>query len=233
MQLFLHAPEHVYVLRGNHEYYLEHNGKIYGGVRPAEAISTLEPYMPQTMFERYMHFFESLPNMLVFDKTLFVHAGIPRDELIDERFKDLASLNDDDIRFQMLWSDPSEADFIPEDLQAQNARFPFGRLQFKAFMARLGLNTMVRGHEKVNAGFKKVYDDGQMLLLNLFSAGGETNDDLPPESSYRSVTPMAMTIDWKDGVQSAKPWLIDYQTYNAPQNNAFFRVPPEIEFRSE
>ena len=34
MQLYLSAPDHVYVLRGNHEYYIEYNGRIYGGVKP-------------------------------------------------------------------------------------------------------------------------------------------------------------------------------------------------------
>ncbi len=234
MQLFLTVPDHVYLLRGNHEYYLEYKGKIYGGVRPAEAINTLEAYMPKEMFEHYMRLFEALPNMLLFDRTLFVHAGIPRDELIAEKWQDLSSLNDPDIRFQMLWSDPSEADFIPADLQKKNARFPFGRLQFRSFMARLGANTMVRGHEKVDAGFKKVYDDGVVVLLNLFSAGGATNDDLPPESSYRHVTPQAMTIKQnKDGSSSATPWIIDYQRYNSPDRNAFFKVPPEIAFKTE
>ena len=28
MQLFVTAPDHVYVLRGNHEYYVEHEGKV-------------------------------------------------------------------------------------------------------------------------------------------------------------------------------------------------------------
>ncbi len=232
LQLFLTVPDDVYVLRGNHEYYIELNGRVYGGVKPAEAINTLIPHMPQEVFEAYMRFFEKLPNMLLFDKTLFVHAGIPRDDVIAEKYKDLSSLNDADIRFQMLWSDPSEADFIPGELQKQNARFPFGRLQFRSFMARLGCNTMVRGHEKVDAGFKKVYDDGVVLLLNLFSAGGATNEDLPPESSYRSVTPMALTIEYKDGVHKATPWKIDYQDFNSPVRNAFFMHPPEIEFKT-
>jgi hypothetical protein len=231
LQLFMTVPDDVYVLRGNHEYYIEFNGRVYGGVKPAEAINTLIGHMPQEVFEGYMRFFDKLPNMLLFDKSLFVHAGIPRDDLIAEKYRDLSSLNDPDIRFQMLWSDPSEADFIPAELQKQNARFPFGRLQFRSFMARLGCNTMVRGHEKVDAGFKKIYDDGVVLLLNLFSAGGATNEDLPPESSYRTVTPMALTLSYKDGVHTLTPWKIDYQNFNSPVRNAFFMHPPEIEFK--
>jgi hypothetical protein len=232
MQLFIAAPEHVYVLRGNHEYYLEYKGKIFGGVKPAEAINTLERYMPIEMFKAYMKLFEDMPNMLLFDQFLFVHAGIPRDEALKEKWEDLASLNDPDLRFQMMWSDPADADFIPADLQ-KGSRFPFGRLQFRSFMARVGATTLVRGHEKIDEGFKKVYDDGVVVLLNLFSAGGKNNNDLPATSNYRNVTPMALTIRSRDGKHTATPWEIDWARYNDPALNAFFQTRPEIQFKAD
>jgi hypothetical protein len=232
MQLFVTAPDHVYVLRGNHEYYLEYKGKIFGGVKPAEAINTLERYMPIEMFKAYMQLFESMPNMLLFDQFLFVHAGIPRDEAIKEKWQDLGSLNDPDLRFQMMWSDPADADFIPADLQ-KGSRFPFGRLQFRSFMGRIGTTTLVRGHEKIDEGFKKVYDDGIVVLLNLFSAGGRGNNDLPVTSNYRNVTPMALTIRSKDGKHTATPWAIDWVRYQDPALNAFYQSRPEIQFKAD
>ena len=45
LQLFVTAPDHVVVLRGNHEYYIEHKGNMYGGVKPAEAINSLKPHL--------------------------------------------------------------------------------------------------------------------------------------------------------------------------------------------
>lgn len=228
MQIANTAPEHVYLLRGNHEYYIEYEGQVFGGVRPAEAINTLKPYVSTDIFRRYIKFFEDMPNMLMLGKTLFVHGGIPRDLLLKERYKDLSSLNDPDIRFQMMWSDPSSADVIPAQLQEQSARFPFGRLQAAAFLQRIGCHTMVRGHEKVNAGFARTYDDEDLLLITLFSAGGSTNDDLPPTSGYRSVTPMAMTMILEDGEMSVRPWKIDYEAYNSPEYNNFFKAPSPI-----
>ncbi|HSR97019.1 MAG TPA: metallophosphoesterase family protein [Kofleriaceae bacterium] len=230
MQLYLAAPEHVFPLRGNHEYYIEYRGRIYGGVKPAEAINTLVGHLPGEVFAEYMKLFEELPNMLFFDDMMFVHAGIPRDADIKAKLHDFAALNDPDIRFQMLWSDPSTADYIPDDLQAQNARFPFGRLQFEAFMHKLGCSILVRGHEKVDAGFKPMYGD-QMSLITLFSAGGADNNDLPAESSYRSVTPMAATIRLENGTAQITPWLIDYERFNDPKRNRFFASPPEIEHK--
>ena len=230
MQLFLAAPDHVFPLRGNHEYYIEYRGRIYGGVKPAEAINTLVGHMPGEVFAEYMHMFEALPNILFFDDLMFVHAGIPRDADIKSKIADLSSLNDPDLRFQMLWSDPSTADYIPDDLQAQNARFPFGKLQFEAFMQKLGCSMMVRGHEKVDAGFRPMYSD-QTSLLSLFSAGGADNNDLPEDSSYRTVTPMAATIRLEAGTAQVTPWLIDYKRFNDPRRNRFFATPPEIEHK--
>ena len=230
MQLYLAAPEHVFPLRGNHEYYIEYRGRIYGGVKPAEAINTLIGHIPGEVFQEYMKMFEELPNMLFFDDLMFVHAGIPRDTDIKAKLVDMASLNDPDLRFQMLWSDPSTADHIPDDLQAQNARFPFGKRQFEAFMARLGCSMMIRGHEKVDAGFRTMYGE-VASLATLFSAGGADNFDLPPESSYRTVTPMAATIRLENGTAQVTPWLIDYKRFNDPKRNRFFATPPEIEHK--
>jgi hypothetical protein len=228
MQLFVTVPEHVFVLRGNHEYYIEHQGRILAPVRPSEAMTSLQGVAQTEVFAEYMRLFEAMPNMLVFDRTLFVHAGIPREDTLAEKWRDLTSLNDSDIRFQMLWSDPSDADVIPLELQKANARFPFGRRQFKNFMARLGLTTLIRGHERVVEGFRKIYDDPEATLLSLFSAGGRTNDDLPASSNYREVTPMALTIRHKEGISQLTPFVIDYAHYNDPKYNAFFQraAPP-------
>jgi uncharacterized tellurite resistance protein B-like protein len=229
LKLFLTVPEHVYVLRGNHEYYVEYQGRVYGGVRPAEALNSLVNHVPDEVFERYLKFFDSIPNMLIHDRMLFVHAGIPRDAIVRERWKDLSTLNDADIRFQMLWSDPSRAEAIPEDLQAASARFPFGRKQFRGFMGKLGCNLMVRGHEKVNAGFKSVYRDDDIRLLTLFSCGGIDNDDIPADSNYRDVRPMALTIKRTAGEITATPWAIDYARYQSPALNGFKGSELEID----
>ncbi len=237
MQLFVTAPDHVVMLRGNHEYYVEVNGTMYGGVKPAEAINTLKPLLPIDVFRHYRTLFEEMPNMLLLDRFLFVHGGIPKDRLVKERWKDLSSLNDADMRFQMMWSDPSTADVIPADLQDQASRFAFGRMQFRAFMQRLGSHTMVRGHEKVLPGFAASYaDDDHARLFTLFSAGGRDNGDLPASSTYREVTPMALTItgdgSTNPGNVKVTPWAPDWASYNDPERNAFFKLAPEIPMRA-
>ena len=233
LQLLVTAPQFVHVLRGNHEYYIEHEGKVYGGVQPSEAINSLKPYVPIDAFRHYISLFEALPNSMSFGELFFVHGGIPKDRLVKERWKDLSALNDPDIRFQMMWSDPSKADVIPADLQDKSSRFAFGRQQFRAFMQRIGAHTMVRGHEKVNEGFHVNYDGQDGRLITLFSSGGKDNADLPADSSYRTVTPMALTIRHDDAGTTFTPWAPDYRSYNDPERNGFFKVASEIPMRAK
>ncbi|MDF3068459.1 MAG: Serine/threonine-protein phosphatase catalytic subunit [Polyangiaceae bacterium] len=228
LQLFSKHPEHVHVLRGNHEYYLEHQGKVYGAVRPSEAMSTLRPHLSEDVFQHYVRLFEAMPTSLLFEKFLFVHGGIPKDSTIKTLYKDLSSLNEWDLRFQMMWSDPSQAEVIPASLQDQSARFPFGKLQCQAFLQRLGCHTIFRGHEKVDEGFRQTYAEDAFSLFTVFSSGGSTNDDLPPDSSYRSVTPMAATLRFKDGKGEVTPFVIDYESFNDPARNKFYQTAPEI-----
>ena len=71
-----------------------------------------------------------------------------------------------------------------------------------------------------------------LAATRLFSAGGATNEDLPPDSSYREITPKALTLHiGRDGAVKATPWLIEYERYNDPKRNAFFAKPPEIRGR--
>ena len=223
MQLQVKMPDNVYMLRGNHEYYVEMGGRVLAPVRPCEAMDSIAKVARQEVFVQYMNLFEALPNSLAVGNILFVHGGLPRSDTLRERWTGLATLNDPDIRFQMMWSDPSEADVVPLDLQKANARFPFGRRQFHEFLGRIGCKTMVRGHERVPEGFRKVYDDPEGILLTLFSAGGARNDDLPADSGFREVSPKALTIRLANGVSTFVPFEIDYARFNDPRHNAFFR----------
>jgi hypothetical protein len=90
-------------------------------------------------------------------------------------------------------------------------------------MSKIGCALLVRGHEKVNAGFKDHYPRDDIRLLTVFSAGGVANGDLPEDSNYRDVRPMALTITHTAGETKVAPWAIDYRSYQDPERNAFFR----------
>ncbi len=221
MQLYVTVPHAVYMLRGNHEYYLEHQGRILAPVRPAEGMMNLEGIAGDGFFKEFMQMFEELPTSLAFDQIFFAHAGIPRDASLREKWQDLSSLNDPDLRFEMMWSDPSDTEVVPDELQKKVARFGYGTAQFRRFMARIGCTAMVRGHERIIEGFRATYEFPDASLYTLFSAGGETSLDLPESSNYRDVTPRALTIRWRDGVNTITPFSIDWARYNDSTRNRF------------
>ncbi len=221
MQLFVTVPDSVYFLRGNHEYYLEHQGRILAPVRPAEGMMGLQGVASDAYFKEYMQLFEALPTSLAFDRFFFVHGGLPRDAELREKWKDLSALNDPDLRFQMMWSDPSETEVVPDELQKAAARFSYGSHQFRSFLARIGCSVMIRGHERIVEGFRTTYDFPDAKLFTLFSAGGATSLDLPETSNYREVAPMGLTIRWRDGKSRITPFAIDWKSYNDPARNRF------------
>jgi hypothetical protein len=90
---------------------------------------------------------------------------------------------------------------------------------------------MVRGHEQIDRGFDVFYDLGDRLLLTLFSAGGHDNEDLPLRSSYRAVTPMALTLQFGRGTPIATPWAIAYRSFNYEPHNGLYRPQPLLDFR--
>jgi hypothetical protein len=221
MRLFVTVPDSVYFLRGNHEYYLEHEGRILAPVRPAEGMMGLQGLASDAYFREYMQMFEALPTSLAFDRFYFVHAGVPRDAALAEKWKDLSSLNDPDLRFQMMWSDPSDTEVVPDELQKAVARFSYGSHQLRSFLARIGCTVMVRGHERIPEGFRTTYDFPNATLFTLFSAGGAASLDLPEESNYREVTPTGLTIRWQQGVSRVTPFALDWSRYNDPARNRF------------
>jgi hypothetical protein len=230
LQLYAAMPDHVILLRGNHEWLQWSGGWLASGVYPAEALASIVGYAPPEMLEAYRQLFEHMPTSLLCERTLLVHGGIPRADTF-ERYRDLASLNDPELRFQMMWSDPVQSDHVAVEQQRLNPRFSFGREQFRAFMERVGMTTMVRGHEQIDRGFDVFYDLGDRMLLTVFSAGGHDNADLPDHSSYRAVTPMAVTLQFGHGTPTATPWAIAYRSFNFEPHNGLYRPQPLLDFR--
>jgi hypothetical protein len=232
LQLQIAFPDQVYVLRGNHEYLVWHDGEVRAGVSPAEALASIKPHAPPEVLLAYLTLFEHMPTSLLVERTLLVHAGIPRDDTFAERWRDLSSLGDPTLRFQMMWSDPAATDHVPVELQRATPRFQFGRKQFRAFLDRLGCDVMIRGHEQMDRGFESIYRYEDRVLLSVFSAGGWDNDDLPEGAGYRSVTPMALTITYGGGGPPvATPWRIHYKPFCYEPHNGFYRPQPLLDYR--
>lgn len=222
LELVAAFPRNVVALRGNHEYYIELSGRVLAPVRPCEAMDSLASVDGSRLLRAYRRLFDDMPTSFVFGDAFFVHGGIPRDATFESKWRGLATLNDPDLAFEMLWSDPGDVDAVPRDLQKEVARFGFGRRQFQRFMHAVGCRLMVRGHERVVEGMRVTYDLDDAKLVTLFSAGGAENADLPTKSNYREVTPMALRVVHRDGETDLRPFVIDWARYNDAGLNAFF-----------
>jgi hypothetical protein len=232
LRLLLHlqatAPDHVFMLRGNHESFVEERGVVRSIVSPGDALEALRPLAPRALLRDYLRLFDALPTAMLLGRVLFAHGGIPSESVQRARWKGLASLDDPAVRFQMLWSDPSFVDVIPRALQDQVVRFGFGRLQCEAFLQQMGCYTLIRGHGQPATGFRQDALGDHVAILTLCSAGGPDNRDLPAVCDLRLVRPMAMTILLEGGLDGAADvavWPIDYGPYNAPEHNGFYDEP--------
>jgi hypothetical protein len=216
------------MLRGNHELLFEQDGMVRSLITPADSLEAIRPLVPPALLRDYRKLFDALPTALLLGRMLLTHGGIPQDGIVKALWRDLSSLNEPAIRFQMLWSDPSLSDVIPRALQDPMVRFGFGRHQCQAFLARLGCHTLLRGHGLVSLGFVRHFDDEGVLAMTLCSAGGLSNRDLPPVSDYRLVRPMALTIrhvGGLDGATEIDAWPIEYEPFNRPERNGFYAEP--------
>ncbi len=206
LELLKYAPNNVHLLRGSMEGYRD----------DLSAATTADQTLldqSHSVFRRLRDFYEAMPHMLLFGEILFVHGGVPREATTAERYRSLSSLNDPMLRYEMLWGDPNDAERVPPDLQSQSERFAFGRQQFIEFMSRIECHTLVRSHEFLASGFRTQYGKDAPRLVTVFSAGGQQNRDIPPDSMLAKSTPMALTVDVAPEGVSLIPWRIDYQTF--------------------
>jgi diadenosine tetraphosphatase ApaH/serine/threonine PP2A family protein phosphatase len=147
-QLKLEDPEHIFLLRGNHET-VEMN--LYYGF--FEEIGS-----DQAFLFRLNRIYEKMPVAAVLSgHTFCVHGGINGTGSIDTITKEEA--------FNYLWNDPSKrSGFTP------SSRGPpvmeFGPDVVDGFLKTNNLKRIVRGHTAIKKGYKWWFDG---KLLSLFS----------------------------------------------------------------
>jgi hypothetical protein len=159
MQVFVTAPDHVYVLRGNHEYYLEYKGRIFGGVKPARrwrrSRRTCRPRCsrPTACCSRTCR----RRSCATARRSSRRPAARRR---FDARYRDQSTSTIPSC-FRM-WSDFAQVEAVAVEEQRQNARFSFWRAVSRVH-ERAGMTTMVRGHEQIERGFDVVYVSALIL----------------------------------------------------------------------
>jgi serine/threonine-protein phosphatase PP1 catalytic subunit len=161
----LKDPEHVHLLRGNHET-LWVNAQ-HGFKDELSRRKLLDLHLPIN------DVFSLLPVAAVIDNLVFaVHGGVPEgmptlDEIktIKKGIVDPAD-KDDTLLLGLMWNDPKEGTmgFGPNDYRGYMRTF--GVDIFKAFLEKNGLERMIRGHQRWMDGYRYFFDE---KLLSVFS----------------------------------------------------------------
>lgn len=166
-------PEHVYVIRGNHEFVemAKHQG-FYS--------ETEVKFNGSNIFQIYCDTFELIPLACLVDNSIFcVHGGItPSLRDLTQIDQIMRPIRQDQAEFVsgLLWSDPVEStnDFSPS---RRGVGFEFGPHVTRSFLKDNRLKMIVRAHECVAEGVKRLFHGD---LVTVFTAsnycGIETND---------------------------------------------------------
>ncbi|OMJ71427.1 hypothetical protein SteCoe_30361 [Stentor coeruleus] len=182
MALKCKYPEHIHLIRGNHEDKWINNA--FGLSDECQVRLGEDPNDPKSVFARINRMFEYLPLAAVIeDKVICLHGGIGSSletvdqietlsrplEVIHEVSNDLQQLVVD-----ILWSDPTDSDMeigiqpnVIRDPNGTGNIVKFGPDRVKDFLAHNGLSMIIRAHECVMDGFER-FAGGD--LITVFSA---------------------------------------------------------------
>jgi protein phosphatase len=160
--LLISYPEHIFLLRGNHEF--ESMNSVYGF-----SFEVTSLYQSSGLFEEFNAVFQWMPLVAILDDQIFcVHGGVaPHAKTIAQlkKIKRPLPSYDVDLVTDLVWSDPC-ADCRTFDESARGLGVQFGVKTLHDFLTTLNMRMMIRGHQCVQSGIGKFGGD---LLYTVFS----------------------------------------------------------------
>lgn len=158
----LKDPEHIIVLRGNHESPL--TNYYYGFYEEVLAKLGLESY------NQFVELFSVMPYSIKVNGILGLHGGIPRDVRTLSRIAEIRKGDEepkDPIALQVLWNDPSPDVRGFEPSPRGMGIYLFGMDVTEEFLKENGLYMLVRGHEVCPEGYRIDFNG---LVITVFSS---------------------------------------------------------------
>ena len=219
-------PEHVFLLKGNHDagLLIGMDIKLCVG-KPADEsdedyfflylnnLLKAEDELRLQVLKAYLDFFNSLCNIAIIRsngvRIFAVHGGIPRPKKKSNHYFDylscLRDLTDNrivdeinrPITDNMLWSDPTEHD---SELRESSRRFRFTEEHFDEFRKTIGFDYLIRGHEAELDGYKSFFKG---KVITVFSSGSIHNGgtDINNETAYSEILPKILRFSDKGNLE--------------------------------
>lgn len=193
--LALLHPMHVHLNRGNHESTLCTD--TYGF---KNQLGHAFPAHRHELYERVHEAFNQLPLAhTIGDRIFVVHGGLP---LHDVNLSDIRNLlrgpvpdpwkTKDDRLFQaLLWSDPKDT----SENSARGMGAHFSPTLTRRFLAKNGLDAIVRSHECVDQGVETTHDG---LVTTVFSASNYDSTNSACVVIVNQELKLALGVPWNE-----------------------------------
>lgn len=182
--LKLAYPNNVYLNRGNHEDAVI--SSVYGFSEDIESRygSCINGFKAvDQIWRRFVDVFASLPLAVKTANALIVHGGIPKvdfdlDELkaitseMRHRVKTMVEADDEVTKLiqNLMWSDPKPSEGVSPN-EDRGCGVKYGPDIIKTFLARHGLNLLIRSHEPIDGGYEHLeLDKDGLSAVTVFSA---------------------------------------------------------------
>ena len=167
--LSLKYPQHVALLRGNHEFELVNS--VYGFKE--QMIGLFRSTEAYDFFNQVFKFLPIAATITSSDGSfsLCVHGGISPQLKSLCQLNELNRMDDSELLQDIVWSDPSNSSIT----FAQNPRghgYTFGRSVLFDFLKSNGVKRLIRAHECVN-GVRRSFEDA---LITVFSSSNYKGD---------------------------------------------------------
>lgn len=164
--LVLKYPEHVFLLRGNHEY--EDINEVYGFKDQIYGITG-----SSVLWKRFNQAFEELPIAAVIDKQIFcVHGGLS--PALTE--VSIIQTKNEDFVEDLMWSDPSSTTkgFFPS---TRGHGYFFGDVAIRNFLKRNNLKQIVRAHQCIKKGVSLFGNDTCVTVFSTCNYDGKDSNE--------------------------------------------------------
>jgi protein phosphatase len=163
--LVISFPEHVFLLRGNHEF--ESMNATYGF-----SSEVTSQYPTKQLYDVFNEVFRWMPLVAILNEQIFcVHGGIaPHAKNIAQLRKIKRPLASYDVEFvsDLVWSDPCQ-ECKTFDESARGLGVQFGAKTLKEFLDLFKMKVMLRAHQCVQSGIARFGGNYGDLLYTIFS----------------------------------------------------------------